>query len=83
MILFFIVGGINSVVVVVVGEVIWWLGDMIIITVRIIVMKRSICLFVWGSVGVEFFSMEIVLSFLLGCVIVWSADFTRLNVGRK
>ena len=82
MILFFIVGGINSVVVVV-GEVIWWLGDMIIIIVRIIVMKRSICLFVWGSVGVEFFSMEIVLSFLLGCVIVWSADFTRLNVGRK
>ena len=83
MILFFIVGGINSVVVVVVGEVIWWLGDMIIIIVRIIVMKRSICLFVWGSVGVEFFSMEIVLSFLSGCVIVWSADFTRLNVGRK
>ena len=82
MILFFIVGGINSVVVVV-GEVIWWLGDMIIIIVSIIVMKRSICLFVWGSVGVQFFSIEIVLSFWSGCVTVRSADFTRLNVGRK
>ena len=80
--MYFIVGGRNSVVVVV-GEVIWWLGDMIIIIVRIIVMKGSICLFVWGSVGVQFFLMEIVLGFLLGCVIVRSADFTRLNVGRK
>ena len=55
---------------------------MIIIAI-IIVMKRSMSLFVWGSVGVRFFSLEIVMIFLSGCVIAWSAHFTRFDVGRK
>ena len=54
-----------------------------IIIVNIIVMKRSMGLFVWGSVGVQFFSLEIVMSFLSGCAIARSADFTRFDVGSK
>ena len=54
-----------------------------IIIVKIIVMKRSMGFFVRGSVGVQFVSLEIVMSFLSGRVIARSADFTRFDVGRK